>query len=678
MTARAKATLSVLLGLSGVALAARVPAPSAVQQSPQQTFRTGADVVFVDVSVRRGGQPVLGLTAADFDLRDNGVRQQVESVEATAVPIDLTLIVDVSGPAGPLQAERGHADQALRRVNKDVERVMAILRPVDRLRVLAIDRYVHQLLAVRGKADVAPFARVPYGGRASAYDAILSALLQPVEPNRRHVIIAGVKLRDDASAVDALSLRDVASKSDALLHIVAEQTQAENEAHMSGFQCAVGSICQQPEWTPQRTRRLLTSTAQLTPDGAFLKQAAEATGGAWHQAVLVSEPTTKGTFERAFEDFRQSYVLRYTPQGVNREGWHSITVSVPSERGVTIQARRGYGVDAAVVPPTPNAQPRSGTKVVWASLSDVAAAWDRDGLPGVVEGLRSLPASVRLQFIEGMAGWANPWPGQPRREAVFALEFADAALGLSQPQLYRRVDERLERTSLFVRHPIEPDEFERAWLWAHVCLAEGRFWQLPAIRAAGRALARFPDDPRFILADAIAHDQRWRTNGTVGGTRLTSTSATELHVAAVTAKYRAAMAFPETRAEAHVRLAWLLHRIGRHEEALATLQAGPIRTPDADIAYLRHLFTGNVLLALNRFDAAAQAFEFANVAVPGAQSARVALMNAMTLKGDTASALRLATEIETAEGVLDPWWTYWFGDYRWYEQALDEVRRLAK
>ena len=669
MIARLSTLVLVLLGAGGV-----------LQQTPPQTFRTSADVVFVDVSVRRDGKPVTGLTAADFELRDNGVRQRIESVEATAVPIDLTLIVDVSGPARGLQYDRGAWKDAVDRVNKNIERVGAILRPVDRLRVFTIDTYVHQMVTARPKSDVAPLTRVAFGGRAAAFDAIVAALLQPVDPNRRHVIIAGVKMRDDASAVDAMAVRDVAAKSDALLHVVAEQTLADNDSQLSGFQCGAAGVCSAPSWAPQRTRHLHTATAQFTPDGSFIKLAAEATGGAWHQAVLVSEPTTKGTFERAFDDFRQSYVLRYTPEGVPREGWHSIAVAVPGARGAAIQARRGYGVDTPTgSTAAPNTSSKPGSKVVFLSLADIAAAWDRDGVPGVVEGLRSLPTNTRVQLMDGMAGWSNPWPGQPRREALFALEFADGVLGLSQPTLYRRVDERLDRTSLFVRHPIEADEFERAWLWAHVCLAEGRFWQLPAVRAVGRALARFPDDPRFILADAIAHDQRWRTTGGVStGPRLSATMASEVHVAEVTSKYRAAMASPETRAEAHVRLAWLQHRIGRHEDALATLQASPIRIPDADVNYLRHLFTGHVLIALGRVDAAAQSFDLASAALPGAQSARVALMNALMLKGDTASAARVSQEVETSPGVIDPWFTFWFGDYRWYEKALDEVRRLAK
>ena len=50
-------------------------------------------------------------------------------------------------------------------------------------------------------------------------------------------------------------------------------------------------------------------------------------------------------FRMAFDDFRQSYVLRYAPAGVERAGWHDIQVTVPAERGVSVRARRGYFVE---------------------------------------------------------------------------------------------------------------------------------------------------------------------------------------------------------------------------------------------------------------------------------------------------------------------------------------------
>ena len=52
--------------------------------APQTTFRSGVEVVELDVSVTRGGVPVAGLTARDFALTDNGVAQDVAQRHARA------------------------------------------------------------------------------------------------------------------------------------------------------------------------------------------------------------------------------------------------------------------------------------------------------------------------------------------------------------------------------------------------------------------------------------------------------------------------------------------------------------------------------------------------------------------------------------------------------------------
>jgi hypothetical protein len=52
---------------------------AAVVQAPP-VFRAQVGVVRVEVLVTRGGAPVRGLTAADFELRDDGVLQELEPI----------------------------------------------------------------------------------------------------------------------------------------------------------------------------------------------------------------------------------------------------------------------------------------------------------------------------------------------------------------------------------------------------------------------------------------------------------------------------------------------------------------------------------------------------------------------------------------------------------------------
>src|SRR5712671_5652954 len=63
---------------------------------PPPVFKSGVEVVELDVSVTRGGQPVQGLVARDFALTDNGVAQDVQSVTLDRLPLSITMILDTS------------------------------------------------------------------------------------------------------------------------------------------------------------------------------------------------------------------------------------------------------------------------------------------------------------------------------------------------------------------------------------------------------------------------------------------------------------------------------------------------------------------------------------------------------------------------------------------------------
>src|SRR4030095_4970273 len=64
-------------------------------QAPPE-FRAGVELVYVDVSVTRKDAPVLGLTADDFVVTDNRVRQRVAVVDRDLLPTTAVLALDVS------------------------------------------------------------------------------------------------------------------------------------------------------------------------------------------------------------------------------------------------------------------------------------------------------------------------------------------------------------------------------------------------------------------------------------------------------------------------------------------------------------------------------------------------------------------------------------------------------
>ena len=134
-----------------------------------------------------------------------------------------------------------------------------------------------------------------------------------------------------------------------------------------------------------------------------------------------------------------------------------------------------------------------------------------------------------------------------------------------------------------------------------------------------------------------------------------------------------AEAFDETRIEASVRRAFVLHRLGSHQDALALLAATSPIDPTVDC--WKVLIQGRALAALGSPREAIAAFERAAALAPDAQTAAVALTNLFLKLGDRAEAMTWARRARTTtEAGSDPWPLYWTGSSRFLGQWLAELR----
>lgn len=668
-----------ILIAAGILLAFTTPA------AQQQTFRASADVVMVDVSVRLGGQPVTGLSASDFVVLDNGVRQEVERVDATAVPLDLTIVTDVSYQQAPV----------LNRLRSDLEQLSAALRPFDRLRVLLFDDHVREVVPFQPATRPVAFAFDRKGHQASLADAALMALATPVEPDRRHVVILSTRGTDTISLTAIDRLRDVAQTSDAQLHIILDEMVVWEEWAARAFQCSKLDRCLPTHdfWQPfrQMAQMVVDQRLSLSPYGQRLEEAALLTGGRIHTTEVFRAPSLRSTFDSIFETFRQSYVLRYAPKGVAREGWHTITVAVPSQRRAVVRARRGYGIDPppAATTPTrlwlPDTMPDAVRRLV--------LAFDA-GQHGVVTQMLDTERDM-ARLVGAFNDVRNPWPTEPWREAVLALELAESAVFSSVVRTRSSGLELLAAHGRLIRHPYEADAFERYWHWAALAIAQATMRAAETRPVLDAALRRFPDEPRFVLGRAIAGDQEWTLREQQPAPRAQAapslrdvlesrprgqTPASFRDV--VEPLYRAALEFPETADEARVRLAWGLHRQRAYDDALTMLQGVRVDDTDVVVAYLTHLFKGHALAALSRHPEAIAAYRDALLRLPTAQSARVSLMNTLLLTGradDRLEAEALAEAIQTDRvTAADPWWSYWQGDYRFYPSLIRRLREWRR
>src|SRR5687767_14034525 len=80
----------------------------------QTIFTSRIEAVRVDVLVTDNGGPVQGLTPADFDVLDNGVRQKVDLASFEQIPLNVVLAMDMSASLQGLRL--GHLQAAGRTV----------------------------------------------------------------------------------------------------------------------------------------------------------------------------------------------------------------------------------------------------------------------------------------------------------------------------------------------------------------------------------------------------------------------------------------------------------------------------------------------------------------------------------------------------------------------------------
>jgi len=274
----------------------------------QAVFRARTDLVGISASVKRGNAPVANLAAADFRVTDNGVPQAIEAVTIESVPLDVTLFMDTSGSTAG----------ALDRMKKNVVSIAGMLRPDDQFRLLTIGLAVETPVPWQRAGSRMALEMKAVPGISLIYDALFVALTHTPVAGRRHLIVAMTDGEDCGSLLDGARVLDASARSEAVLHWIYVSSGGDFDPN------SVSAWC-----TPTDAREV-----------DYVGQSAARTGGDAHRSRF-GDPAVR-TFAQILDEFRQSYVLRYTPQGVAASGWHAVTVTIPAQPALTIKARSGY------------------------------------------------------------------------------------------------------------------------------------------------------------------------------------------------------------------------------------------------------------------------------------------------------------------------------------------------
>jgi VWFA-related protein len=282
--------------MKGRAISALVVVSAFSSHAQTPTFSSRLEAVRVDVLVTEDGRPVRGLTPADFDIRDQGVPQTVDLVSFEQIPLNVVLALDVSDSVSGdrLDHLRVAGRTVLGRLAKTDQAGLVSFNHVVEVRAELTDNVAHVQAAL---------AAVEPAGETALVDGSYAAMVlaQPAAANaRRGLVIVFTDGADTISWLTPDRVLDASRRTDAVVYGVIVRSR--NKA-------------------------------------SFLHELSDRTGGG-----MVEIESTKDLADRfvgILDEFRQRYLVSYTPRGVSAGGWHRLDVRIKGRR-VAVKARAGY------------------------------------------------------------------------------------------------------------------------------------------------------------------------------------------------------------------------------------------------------------------------------------------------------------------------------------------------
>jgi VWFA-related protein len=298
------------------ALLAWPPLPQALAQEPAPLFRTSVEAVRVDAFAHADRKPIAGLTARDFIVLDNGVEQVVDAI-GTTTAAHVIIGLDTSGSVD---------GATLDRLRQGVQAVVTRLTSDDRLSLFTFDDRLRLIRrAAPPDADIeGALGDLRGAGRTTLHDAVIfgSALSQ-------------------ANALPSIFLLFTDGQDTASWTNTGRTLEALRTTNVVVYTVGEGLA---PALTSATITPYFTKPTWLSPDPGdtleILQQIADVSGGDFLRVGRGDRLAT--TFTNILAQYRQRYLLTYTPSGVEDRGWHRLEVRLRRRQGA-VMARQGYG-----------------------------------------------------------------------------------------------------------------------------------------------------------------------------------------------------------------------------------------------------------------------------------------------------------------------------------------------
>jgi VWFA-related protein len=305
------------------ALVVAISIPVAASQQ-QPTFRGGGDTVRVFVTVTEGERLVPGLTREKFEVRDDGKAQPITVFDNSPVPIQLVIMLDVSGSMSQnLSLLRGAADALFAKLGpEDVAKVGTFGNEIT-----ISPKFTRDRVELRAALPT----EIPESGRTPLWRAVSQAIGAFDDENKRHVVLvlsdghdSGVMFGSGGGKlVTQMDVIEGARTHDVMIYGV-------------GMRSRVYGV---PGVGPGG---LSASMNAGMPDPGLGRVALESGGG---YLELRPREELSALFTRVMEELHSQYLLGFSPP--KRDGKkHDLDVRL-TERGMKVRARTSYIAPAA-------------------------------------------------------------------------------------------------------------------------------------------------------------------------------------------------------------------------------------------------------------------------------------------------------------------------------------------
>lgn len=302
---------SAVAALTQIVVAQAPPAPSAAQP-PQTPFRAGIELVSLNVTATdAAAHYITDLAADDFNVFEDGVKQDVTFFNRTNLPIALALLLDTSAS---MEAKLPTAQEAAIGFAKR-------LRPQDLAEVVDFDSRVVILQPFSANAQELEQAirKTSAGGSTSLYNALYIALkdlkkivAKNVEEIRRQAIIVLSDGEDTSSLLPFEEVLDLAKRSETAIFSI-------------GLRAAEGPG---------------TGTKGFREAEFVLRQFSQETGGRAFFPGQISD--LANVYGQISDELSSQYTVGYTSKNTRRDGgWRRVVVRI-NRPNVVARTKQGY------------------------------------------------------------------------------------------------------------------------------------------------------------------------------------------------------------------------------------------------------------------------------------------------------------------------------------------------